>query len=248
VTANLDTRAADAFARAFIWFYVGTLFGALFGLLSMAFLSIGQTQWSATILAGILAGGAITAFYAWPRAATVGAIFGIAVGGVYVIMAPNIPLAAMILAGGIVAAVIGGLVALVSDPNYTALPKMLTGCGAGLVAAALAALVSWLLGDFHVTAISALTTLLAAAIYHLLVESVVRRVGAAIPSMLGAVLVAGGWGAALSLGTWMFIGSVQSAIDPKWMATVLYGALGGALSGMVVGFALGILGARWLQT
>jgi hypothetical protein len=223
VATNLDTRAADAFARSFIWFYVGALFGALFGLFSMAFLSIGQFEWSATILAGTLAGGAITAFYAWPRAATVGAIVGMAVGGIYVIVAPSLPFATIILAGGIVAGVIWGLIALISDPNYTALPKMLTGCGAGLAAGVLAALVSWLLGDFHVTAISALTTLLAAAIYHLLVESVVRRVGAAIPSTLGAVLVAGGWGA-------------------------LYSALGGALSGVVVGFAFGILGARWLQT
>jgi hypothetical protein len=247
-TKNLETLVADASARAFIWFYVGTLFGALFGLFSGALLAIGQFQWSATILAGILAAGTITAFYAWPRAAIIGAIFGIAMGGIYVIVAPNVPLAAMILAGGIVAAVIGGLVALISDPNYTALPKILTGCGAGLAAAALAALVSWLLGDFHVTAISALTTLLAAAVYHLLVESVVRRVGPVIPSTLGAVLVAGGWGATMSLGTWVFGGSVQGALDPRWMASVLYSALGGALSGILVGFAFAILGARWLQT
>lgn len=246
-TKNLEALLADAFARAFIWFYVGTLFGALFGLFSAAFLAIGQIAWSATILAGTLGAGAITAFYAWPRAATIGAIFGMAVGGVYVIMALNIPLAAMIGTGGIVAAVVGGLVALISDPNYTALPKILTGSGAGLAAAALAALVSWLLGGFHATAVSALITLLAAAIYHLLVESVVRRVGPVIPSVLGAVLVAGGWGAAMSLGTWMFVGSVQDAVDPRWLATVLHAALGGALSGMVVGFAFGILGVRWLQ-
>jgi hypothetical protein len=247
-TKDVERRVADAFARAFIWFYVGTLFGALFGLFLGAFLALGQFEWSATLLSGTLAAGAITAFYAWPRAATIGAIFGIALGGIYVIMAPSISLGAILLTGGVVAAVVGGLIALVSDPNYTALPKMLTGCGAGLAASGLAALTPWLLGDFYATLVSALTTLLAAAIYHLLVESVVRRVGAAIPSALGAVLVAGGWGATMSLGTWMFGGSVQDALDPRWMAAVLHGALGGAVSGMMVGFAFSIFGARWLQT
>jgi hypothetical protein len=249
VTAkDVESRVADAFARAFIWFYVGTLFGALFGLFLGASLALGQFERSATLLSGTLAAGAITAFYAWPRAATVGAISGIALGGIYVIMAPSIPLAAMILTAGVVAAVMGGLITLVSDPNYTALPKILTGCGAGLAAAWLAALTPRLLGDFYVTLVSALTTLLAAAIYHMLVESIVRRVGAAIPSVLGAVLVAGGWGATMSLGTWMFGGSVQETLDPRWMAAVLHGALGGAASGMMVGFAFSILGARWLQT
>jgi hypothetical protein len=247
-TKNLGNLFADAFARTFIWLYVGTLFGAIFGLFLGALLAIGQFEWSATILAGTLAAGAITAFYAWPRAATLGAIFGMAQAGIYVIVAPSVPLVAILLTGGAVAAVIGGLIAITSGPNYTALPKILTGCGAGLAAAGLAALTPWLLGDFDVTLISALTMLLAAAIYHVLVEPFVGRVGAAIPSALGAVLVAGGWGATMSLGTWMFGASVQDVLDPRWMPTVLHGALGGGLSGMIVGFAFGILGARWLQT
>jgi hypothetical protein len=248
--------AGDAFLRTLVWLYMGSLFGAVFGLFLTALLALGQPYWLATVLAGACAAGAAAAFYAWSWVAILGTLVGLAASLITLIAAAGAHGPFRVVAvGGTLAAWVGALAGLFGTPNRTALAKMALGFVVGGLAAALTGLGGWLLpAGFDVVTITALTMLLAGTFYRLWVTPVVTEIGGKTPAMVSGICVAGGWGATVSLSIWVFAHTLASAADSAaaaalrpFLPVVLQALIGGALGGVIAGLLFAVLRTRWLD-
>jgi hypothetical protein len=248
------SRIDDALLRAFVWAYVGGIFGTLFLGLVRLFEGL-DLPLPPELPAAACAGAVGALFYGSMRLAVLAALAGTLAGfGYLLLIEPPVPPVVMTATAALAGLFLGGVYGHQerSSRVFRADAKTLAGLFGGACAAALLALLTWAAGPLPLWLTTAVLCPVTGLVYIRVAPWFIARFQHLLPPAGDGALVGAAVAGFVGLALWVVVGELHSQVLGPYAGLArnlidrLPEAAGGAILGAsLAGFLSGLLGRDW---